>query len=255
MSSADFAGARRSYEQLQPEHAAAEASERSVEVIAVAAAADGLTAAATAATHPWVLDPNSRFRQSWDIVQAFLLIYVGVVCPYRVAFGVEVVVFSFIFWIELSMDLYFIVDFCLSFRTGYVDTDSRELVMEPRRIAWRYLTGWFTIDLISSFPIGYIVMIYNASHPDTAADGSGGGFNQASSRMTRMLRALRLAKLLRLARFSQLLERYQDSEIYEYLMGAKVPFVVGLILFLSHLCTCIWYAVGTESDGWGREDD
>jgi hypothetical protein len=54
------------------------------------------------------------------------------------------------------VDVFFILDVALNFRTAYiVDAATMELEDDPRRIARRYLGGWFAVDLASAIPFGW----------------------------------------------------------------------------------------------------
>eukprot|EP01048_Picozoa_sp_COSAG05_P023064 COSAG05_NODE_4846_length_1351_cov_1.164537_2_plen_70_part_00 len=47
--------------------------------------------------------------------------YVAALVPFRFGFDIELENFSIEWWVELVVDLYFIVDFMMNFRTGYLD--------------------------------------------------------------------------------------------------------------------------------------
>ena len=132
----------------------------------------------------YLMDPRKRPRQIWDFAQAVLLIYVGIMSPFRIGFMVPVEPFStwcarmFVysaccgplrwgdcyqctrliavhcccrFWIELLMDVYFIADLCLNFRTCYVRDDGN-LETDTMKIATHYLRGWYVLDVLWAAP-------------------------------------------------------------------------------------------------------
>lgn len=51
----------------------------------------------------------------------------------------------------VSVDVTFIVDILINFRTTYVACND-EIVSDPVRIAYHYLKGWFLIDLVAAVP-------------------------------------------------------------------------------------------------------
>ena len=57
---------------------------------------------------------------------------------------------------DLIADLCFILDIFLSFLAVEEDVNG-ELIIDRKTIAIRYLKGWFTIDMISSFPVAWIM--------------------------------------------------------------------------------------------------
>lgn len=53
--------------------------------------------------------PDSPLRQKWDLIQMLMIMYVGILIPYREAFDVEIDAGSTAFWLDVVVDLYFIV--------------------------------------------------------------------------------------------------------------------------------------------------
>ena len=41
------------------------------------------------------------------------------------------------------------------------DNFADEVILEPREIARRYLKSWFLLDLISSIPLDYIILLFS----------------------------------------------------------------------------------------------
>lgn len=50
------------------------------------------------------------------------------------------------------VDVVCLLDIVVNFRSSYQDSETKEIVLESRRIAVHYLRGYFWIDLLSSFP-------------------------------------------------------------------------------------------------------
>ena len=125
-------------------------------------------------------------RTTWDLAQVFLLLYLLIVVPLRVAFDVTVKSHSLAFWVDVLVDIYFIVvcysspasvttlvfvvcsranrvlllgvqDIGFNFRTAYYDSRGI-IVIQQRLITRNYLQSWFLIDFITCLPINYILM-------------------------------------------------------------------------------------------------
>ena len=124
------------------------------------------------------------------------------------------------FWWELMVDVYFLADVALNFRTGFMDHDGK-LVMNSRKIARQYITGWFTIDLIACLPVHYFLMAQDAASGMTESEGTRSAVS-SGMRGSKILRLLRLAKMLRLARLRRILERYEDTSLGDWLVGYKL---------------------------------
>ena len=125
--------------------------------------------------------PHSSMRIAWDALRIIVLLYVAIVYPLRHAMDIYPGFGEPTFWLEALVDLFFIVDIVLEFRTAYTGDDGR-LVVDIKLIARRYLRGWFICDIVSSLPIHYLVML---SMEDNGADSSSKGL--------KLLKVLRLA--------------------------------------------------------------
>lgn len=87
--------------------------------------------------------------------------------PLRVCFSVDVQLWSLSFWVEVVVDLFFICDVILNFRTSFYDANGfRE--NRPSRITKHYLRSWFLVDFVSCLPYGYVQYFF----PQDADDNS-----------------------------------------------------------------------------------
>jgi hypothetical protein len=138
-----------------------------------------------------MINPHSVFRRNWDAIQLLLLVYVGTVVPWRICFGRDVALWSFLFFAELFIDLFFMADVVMNFRTAVI-TSNGDVLVDPKQVRNHYVRSWFVLDLVSCMPIGYAQYFQNPE--GTTNSGQAG---------VRLVRVLRLAKLLRLARAIQ----------------------------------------------------
>jgi Ca2+-binding EF-hand superfamily protein len=103
----------------------------------------------------YIKDPDSSFSGFWDIAQVILLLYVSIIVPLRAGFQIATPLWTFAFFFDAFVDVYFIVDLGLNFRTAYYRRDgTRE--DRPRKIAENYLSGWFSVDFFSCVPVSYV---------------------------------------------------------------------------------------------------
>lgn len=56
------------------------------------------------------INPENRFRMTWNIVQSVILMYVAVVVPFRIGFDIVLEPFTGAWWFEAVVDTFFIVD-------------------------------------------------------------------------------------------------------------------------------------------------
>ncbi|ELK27524.1 Potassium voltage-gated channel subfamily H member 2 [Myotis davidii] len=106
--------------------------------------------------HRWTILHYSPFKAVWDWLILLLVIYTAVFTPYSAAFllsdqdesqrGDCSYPCSPLTVVDLIVDIMFVVDIVINFRTTYVNTND-EVVSHPRRIAVHYFKGWFLIDM------------------------------------------------------------------------------------------------------------
>ncbi|CAG2119354.1 unnamed protein product, partial [Medioppia subpectinata] len=58
--------------------------------------------------------------------------------------------------VDLLVDVMFIVDILINFRTTYVNKND-EVVSHPGKIALNYLRGWFLIDVVAAIPFDLLL--------------------------------------------------------------------------------------------------
>lgn len=97
-----------------------------------------------------------------------------------------------VFWFELFTDIAFAFDILINFVSAYHDPTSKCLVCNPKRIAMRYLKGYFFFDFLATIPFNYILSSSNGNLVLNKIGKLG-----RLPRMVRFLKAIRLLKLLR----------------------------------------------------------
>eukprot|EP01043_Picozoa_sp_COSAG02_P016677 COSAG02_NODE_739_length_17830_cov_14.978174_1_plen_239_part_00 len=170
----------------------------------------------------------------------FLLLYVACIVPTRIAFDTSVRLGSGLFWFESGVDMFFMCDIVLNFRTSVViagESGQTRRIDDKRFIATTYIKGWFFIDVIAVLPYSYIELVFN----DT--DEKGGSTQQ----VFKALRLIRLAKLLRLTKMLPLLRRLDDK--FEGLLSSfKLLSTMFVVIYITHLVGCAWYTVGNTDE-------
>ncbi|KAB0363121.1 hypothetical protein FD754_007277 [Muntiacus muntjak] len=168
--------------------------------------------------HRGTLLHYSPFKAVWDWLILLLVIYTAVFTPYS-ARGDCGYTCSPLTVVDLIVDIMFVVDIIINFRTTYVNTND-EVVSHPRRIAVHYFKGWFLIDMVAAIPFDLLI------------------FRTGSDETTTLIGLLKTARLLRLVRVARKLDRYSEY-------GAAVLFLLMCTFALiAHWLACIWYAIG-----------
>lgn len=178
--------------------------------------------------------PTSPCRTYWDVLLAVFVLYSILVVPLRIGFELQAPSDSFIFWFEVAIDFFFIVDILVNFRTSYARADGR-MEKSYQNIAWRYARTWLPIDFTSSVPIDLILFVWEASTGST--DGQAKEIK--ITKVIKGLRLMRMMKLLRLLKITKYLKTAQEElqvnpAVVELLaLGVKT-------IFLMHLAACAW---------------
>ncbi|KAJ8350709.1 hypothetical protein SKAU_G00258390 [Synaphobranchus kaupii] len=171
----------------------------------------------------------SPFKAVWDWLILLLVIYTAILTPYSAAFllndreeqkrhecGYSCNPLNIV---DLMVDIMFIIDILINFRTTYVNANE-EVVSHPGRIAIHYFKGWFLIDMVAAIPFDLLI------------------FGSGSDETTTLIGLLKTARLLRLVRVARKLDRYSEY-------GAAVLMLLMCIFALiAHWLACIWYAIG-----------
>ena len=210
-----------------------------------------------------IFNPEADFRKYWDFIQILLLAYVAIVVPYRIGFDKETLFMSSWFWFDAVVDLYFVTDLVVSFRTAFFNANGA-LKYKPGEIARNYLKTWFLIDMVSCLPVNYVgyleesagdknsglhmIVVNSTHHTATTTAGSSGG-----SRTVRLLRLLRLFKLLRLARVKRIIARY-EAEYHALVSSLKVIKMMTTLLVIGHWLCCAWFFAGSTESSYVGPD-
>lgn len=57
----------------------------------------------------------------------------------------------------MVVDVMFIVDIFINFRTTFLDDSLGEVISNPSKIAKHYLKGWFVIDVMAAIPFDLLL--------------------------------------------------------------------------------------------------
>ncbi|CAB0036818.1 unnamed protein product, partial [Trichogramma brassicae] len=181
--------------------------------------------------HKWTILHYSPFKAVWDWIILLLVIYTAIFTPYVAAFllpesdrnqsttnldnyGEDPMII-----IDLIVDVTFIVDILINFRTTFVNSND-EVVSHPGKIAVHYLKGWFIIDLVAAIPFDLLL------------------FGSNTDETTTLIGLLKTARLLRLVRVARKIDRYSEYG------AAVLVLLMATFALIAHWMACIWYAIG-----------
>ncbi|KAH9518364.1 Potassium voltage-gated channel sub H member 6 [Bulinus truncatus] len=182
--------------------------------------------------HKFTLLHYSPFKAVWDWIILLLVIYTAIFTPYAAAFllseekklnersaTIRERYSEPLTIIDLIVDIMFIVDIFINFRTTYVNKND-EVVSHPGKIAVHYFKGWFLIDVVAAIPFDLLL------------------FGSETDETTTLIGLLKTARLLRLVRVARKLDRYSEYG------AAVLLLLMATFALIAHWLACIWYAIG-----------
>nr|QQY02582.1 potassium voltage-gated channel subfamily H member 2 [Cryptocotyle lingua] len=177
--------------------------------------------------HPFTLKHYGPVKAVWDWLILGLVIYTAIFTPYAAAFHLleenkairKSGEWSTLRAIDFFVDIMFIIDILINFRTTYVNKND-ELISDPGRIAIHYFKGWLLIDVVAAIPFDLIQI--GAQTDD----------------MVKLIGLLKTARLLRLVRVVRKLDRYSEYG------AAVLMLLMATFVLIAHWLACIWYFVG-----------
>lgn len=178
-----------------------------------------------------LLDPNCTYLKYWDTIILFALLYTSIVTPYEVGFMDSTGVTG-LFIFNRGIDVLFLKDMIMQF---FLKTQVHELkgtvwIKDRKKIAEKYLKGWFFIDLFSILPFDVLGMVMD--NPEIK-----------KLKAVRIVRLLRLLKLVRVFRASRIMKRWQNRTSISYSAQGLCKFGV-LLTIAAHWMACIWGMIG-----------
>ncbi|OQV23764.1 Potassium/sodium hyperpolarization-activated cyclic nucleotide-gated channel 4 [Hypsibius exemplaris] len=206
-----------------------------------------------ASSKHWIIHPASNFRFYFDLFMLIVLLANLMILPVSISFFNDDFSIPWIIFNCFS-DTIFIVDLVCNFRTGLINPEnSADVVLDPKEIARRYVRSWFFVDLISSIPFDYVVLVISIWDDDFAKSQI-----VHAGRALRILRMAKLLSLIKLLRLSRLV-RYvsQFEEIYFLNIAGvfmRIFNFMCLMMLMAHWSGCIQFLVpmlqGFPRDSW-----
>ena len=155
------------------------------------------------------------------------VIYTLIAIPYEIAWDLGTA------WIAISVivEVAFVVDIWLNFRTAYRGRDD-ELIVDRLQIAKHYAKTVFVLDLIASVPLTTVLLLLDE-------DDSSGAFA-----------LLKLFKVFRLFRISRVFRLIAAFQLTAYL---QLGLLFSGFILMAHWCGCIFFRIpfleGTLENG------
>lgn len=151
-----------------------------------------------------------------------LIMMVGnlVIIPVGITFFTEQTTTPWIIF-NVASDTVFLLDLIMNFRTGTVNEDSSEIILDPKVIKMNYLKSWFVVDFISSIPVDYIFLIVEKGMDSEVYKTA------RALRIVRFTKILSLLRLLRLSRLIRYIHQWEEVRHLFYFLKSLYDHIVN----------------------------
>ncbi|KAK1666043.1 hypothetical protein QYE76_054202 [Lolium multiflorum] len=166
----------------------------------------------------FIISPYDRRYRLWETFLIVLVVYSAWVSPFE--FGFIRVPKGGLAATDNAVNAIFAIDIMLTFFVAYLDRLTYLLEDDPKKIAWRYTTSWFVLDVASTIPSEFARKILPSKLR------SYGFFN--------------MLRLWRLRRVSSLFARLEKDRHFNY-FWVRCAKLICVTLFAVHCAACFYY--------------
>ena len=172
---------------------------------------------------------SAKWRVYWDIMIVLTTIYNCLALPLFLAFNPSLLESPYTLLSDTMIDLLFISDILVNFRTTYIKDTTKEEIYDAKLIAKHYITsGNFFIDLVPSVPYDLIAFLIGAGPTGLS-----------------LLRVLKFVRVLRITKFINFMRVHETMKLSLRLLQR----IIFIILYL-HIIGCIWFLIVSRDEEW-----
>lgn len=171
---------------------------------------------------PRILSINDARKTQWDLFVMILATFNVFVIPLDVGFQPESFQSFFFKFLNWVIDIFFLIDILISFRTTYINERTGAEVKEVKLIARHYLRGQFTIDLLATLPF----------------DTIGAVLFDSDNLTFKFFGALKLVRVLRLSKIITYLRSTEEFKAF-----LKLNKLIFFLVMYLHCFGCVWWII------------
>lgn len=176
-----------------------------------------------------IVSMSNEWRLRWDMFVIVLALYNCFGLPFEVAFTPDAENSALKLGFDFVVDLMFMIDIAIVFRTSYIKVETGETVNDPRVIAKEYLMdGRFAIDLVASIPVDLVLLLVKSDNS--------------------FIQLIKLLKLVRIMRLSKIILAMRIKDRTKIIL--RICKLILYIIIYLHFLACIWFIVIVEDEIW-----
>ncbi|CAN7060462.1 hypothetical protein IGI04_016089 [Brassica rapa subsp. trilocularis] len=168
----------------------------------------------------FVVSPYNHKYRIWEAFLVVLVVYTAWVSPFE--FGFLRKPRPPLSITDNIVNGFFAIDIIMTFFVGYLDKSTYLLVDDRKMIAFKYLRSWFVLDLISTIPSEVAMKISSQSY---------GLFN--------------MLRLWRVRRVGALFARLEKDRNFNY-FWVRCAKLVCVTIFAVHCAACFYYLIAAR---------
>jgi CRP-like cAMP-binding protein len=160
--------------------------------------------------------PDSKFRKFWDFLVLIVAVFSSITIPLIIVFDFFNELFcSLSAW---STTAVFLIDIIIKFNTAI--SSSGNIISDRKKIAKKYISGWFIIDLLAALPVFAVSNFFTVG------------------KLGEIIGILRLNRLLKLLRINRSLKRLGGTKINPSIF--RLILLVFWVFMAAHTIACGW---------------
>ncbi|KAK8698985.1 hypothetical protein V6N13_115084 [Hibiscus sabdariffa] len=176
----------------------------------------------------WVISPMDTRYRCWETFMVTLVFYSAWAYPFELAFYRSNPPMP-LYVCDNVVDSFFAVDIMLTFFTAYIDSTTHLLVRDRRKIAKRYLSTWFIMDLASTIPFDALAHLVDTE-----------------SKFGISYSCLALLRFWRLRRVKEYFTRLEKDIRISY-FWIRCARLISVTLFMVHCAACMYYMMADRN--------
>ncbi|KAL2893219.1 Cyclic nucleotide-gated ion channel 1 [Bienertia sinuspersici] len=203
-----------------------------------------------------ILDPQGKFLQKWNKIFLIscvfamawdsLFFYVPVIDGKKQCLKLDENLELIACILRTLTDLFYLLHIILQFRTGFISPSSRvlgrgELIKDHAAIASRYLSSYFTIDILAVLPFPQMAVLVIIPRM------MGGGLITSKGFLKLVIFIQNVPRLIRV--YPLFMEVTRTSGIITETAWAGAAFNLFLYMLASHVFGAIWYIFSIDRQG------
>lgn len=177
----------------------------------------------------WRMNEPNRIR--WDLFIMVLAIWNWFSIPFQAAFDPPVLRELWIELINSLIDIIFMFDVAIWFRTTFVNSKTGEEEYDTKKIAKNYFYGRFWIDILASLPLDLMGTIISEDGGNTT--------------FLKLFGLLKLIRVLRLSRIIMYLNFKEDVK-----SSLRLIKLIFFLVMYMHWQACGWYIMVKGNEIW-----